>query len=171
SAEGYYRFPLLQVGEYELTVTASGFSEYRQSGLNLRVGQQARVNVVLKVGATAEAVTVHADVGMVETGGPTAQGEVLNELAMRSLPVTSRNVYNLHLIGPGVKGIPSTGFGTTQFLFGGLNRSSWSVDGLDNTQRNGSRQIRLVISTPESVEEMQVLSGAYSAEFGRAAGG
>ncbi len=171
NAEGYFRFPLLQISEYELTVAAPGFAEYRQSGLNLRVGQQARVNVTLKVGGTAESITVQADVGMVDAGGPTAQGEVLNELAMRSLPVTSRNVYNLHLIGPGVKGIPSTGFGTTQFLFGGNNRSSWSVDGIDNTQRNGSRQIRLVISTPESVEEMQVMSGAYSAEFGRASGG
>src|SRR5262245_17454932 len=168
---GYFRFPLLQIGEYELSVTAPGFAVYRQSGLNLRVGQQARVDIMLKVSAAAETITVHADVGMVEVGGQTAQGEVLNSTAMRSLPVTSRNVYNLHLIGPGVKGIPSTGFGTTQFLFGGHNRTSWSVDGIDNTQRNGSRQIRLVISTPESVEEMQVMSGAYSAEFGRAAGG
>lgn len=168
---GYFRFPLLQIGEYELSVTAPGFAAYRQSGLNLRVGQQARVDIILKVSAAAETITVHADAAMVEVGGQTAQGEVLNSTAMRSLPVTSRNVYNLHLIGPGVKGIPSTGFGTTQFLFGGHNRTSWSVDGVDNTQRNGSRQIRLVISTPESVEEMQVMSGAYSAEFGRSAGG
>jgi hypothetical protein len=171
NSEGYFRFPLLRVGEYEVSAAAPGFAEYRQSGVNLRVGQQARLNVVLQVAGVSESVTVKADLGMVDTGGPTAQGEVLNELAMRTLPVASRNVYNLHLIGPGVKGVPSTGFGTTQFLFGGNNRSSWSVDGLDNTQRNNSRQIRLVISTPESVQEMQVMSGAYSAEFGRAAGG
>jgi hypothetical protein len=169
--EGYFRFPLLQVGEYELTLSAPGFAEYRQSGIILRVGQQARINVSLKVGSTAESITVQADAAMVEATGQAVQGEVLNERAMRSLPVTSRNVYNLHLMGPGVKGIPSTGFGTTQFTFGGANRSSWSVDGIDNTQRNSGRQIRLVISTPESVEEMQVLSGGYSAEFGRAAGG
>ena len=46
-----------------------------------------------------------------------------------------------------------------------------TVDGLDNSQRRTNRQIRLVISTPESVQEMQVLSGTYSAEFGRAVGG
>ncbi|MFN7919683.1 MAG: carboxypeptidase regulatory-like domain-containing protein [Bryobacteraceae bacterium] len=170
-ASGYFRFPLLQVSGYELTVTAPGFSDYRQSGINLSVGQQARLNVTLAVGSTTDSVTVVADTALVDVAGQTGQGEVLNERAMRSLPVTSRNVYNLHLIGPGVKGIPSTGFGTTQFTFGGHNRSSWSVDGIDNTQRNGSRQIRLVISTPESVEEMQVLAGGYSAEFGRAAGG
>src|SRR5262249_12046651 len=55
--------------------------------------------------------------------------------------------------------------------FGGHNRSAWTIDGLDNTQRQSNRQIRLVITTPEAVQEMQVVSGSYSAEFGRAAGG
>lgn len=167
---GYYRFPLLRIGDYELRASAPGFSEYQQTGIRLAVGQQARIDVVLRVGTAAESVTVSADAALVNVG-EVAQGEVLNELAVRSLPMTSRNVYNFHLLGPGVKGIPSTGFGTTQFTFGGHNRSTWTVDGLDNSQRRFNRQIRLVISTPESVQEMQVLSGAYSAEFGRASGG
>lgn len=85
---GYFRFPLLQIGEYEVSASAAGFSVYRQSGLNLRVGQQARLDVVLKLSTAAETITVHADIGMVEAGGQTAQGEVLNATAMRSLPVT-----------------------------------------------------------------------------------
>ena len=108
---------------------------------------------------------MNADAGLV-TVGDVAQGEVLNKRAVRILPITSRNVYNFHLLGPGVKGIPSTCFGTTQFTFGGHKRSTWTVDGLDNSQRRTSRQIRLVISTPESVQEMQVPAGAYSAAGG-----
>ncbi len=169
--EGYFRFPLLKVGEYELKATAPGFTEFTQTGIRLAVGQQARIDVILKVGTAADSVTVNADAALVTVSGDVAQGEVLNEKAVRTLPITSRNVYNFHLLGPGVKGIPSTGFGTTQFTFGGHSRSTWTVDGLDNSQRRTNRQIRLVISTPESVQEMQVLSGAYSAEFGRAAGG
>ena len=168
--EGYYRFPLLKVGDYDLRVSATGFSEFKQSGIRLSVGKQARIDVSLKVGALTDSVTVTADAAIVDQG-KIAQQEVLGEKELRSLPITSRNVYNFHLLGPGVKGIPSTGFGTTQFTFGGSNRSTWTVDGLDNTARRNSRQIRLVISTPESVQEMQVISGAYSAEFGRAAGG
>ena len=171
NSDGYYRFPLVKVGGYELTAAAPGFSEYKQTGLTLSVGQKARLDVSLKVGSATESVTVASDISVVEAGGQTAQGEVLNEQAIRSLPITSRNLYNFHLIGPGVKGIPSTGFGTTNFLFGGLNRTTWTVDGLDNSQRRFNRQIRLVISTPESVQEMQVMSGGYSAEFGRASGG
>lgn len=169
-ANGFYRFPLLQVGEYQLIVAAPGFAEYQHTGIRLSVGMQARVDVSLTVGGTTETVTVTGDASMV-LAGQGASGEVLSAEAVRTLPITSRNVYNFHLIGPGVKGLPSTGFGTTQFLVGGHNRMSWSMDGLDNSQRRTNRQIRLVISTPENVEEMQVLTGAYSAEFGRAAGG
>ena len=168
---GYYRLPLLKIGEYEVHIEVAGFGDFRQSGIQLSVGKQARVSAVLKVGAAAESVSVTADAAIVETSGHPSIDEVLDEKAIRSLPMTSRNVYNLHLLGPGVKGIPSTGFGTTQFTFGGLSRSTWTVDGLDNTQRQSNRQIRLVITTPESVQEMQVVSGSYSAEFGRAAGG
>jgi hypothetical protein len=167
---GYYRFPLLQVGDYQVIVSATGFAEYQRTGIHLNVGTQARVDVALTVGGAAETVTVTGDASMV-MAGQGASGEVLGPEAVRTLPITSRNVYNFHLIGPGVKGLPSTGFGTTQFLVGGHNRMSWSMDGLDNSQRRTNRQIRLVISTPENVEEMQVLTGAYSAEFGRAAGG
>ncbi len=168
--QGYYRFPLLQVGEYELLVTAQGFAEYRQTGIRLSAGQRARVDAELSVGAASETVNVVADASMVVTSQAVA-GEVLPEEAVRSLPITSRNVYNFHLVGPGVKGRPSTGFGTTQFIVGGADRMQWYMDGIDNTSRNGSRQIRLVITTPENVEEMQLMTGAYSAEFGRAAGG
>ena len=167
---GYYRFPLLQVGEYQILVSASGFAEYQHTGIRLSVGTQARIDVALTVGGAAETVTVTGDASMV-LAGQGASGEVLGSEAVRTLPITSRNVYNFHLIGPGVKGLPSTGFGTTQFLVGGHNRMTWSMDGLDNSQRRTNRQIRLVISTPENVEEMQVMTGAYSAEFGRAAGG
>ncbi|MGE0039997.1 MAG: carboxypeptidase regulatory-like domain-containing protein [Vicinamibacterales bacterium] len=168
--EGYFRFPLLQVGEYEVLVSAQGFADYQQTGIRLSVGEQARVDVALGIAGTTETVTVTADASAV-LAGQAASGEVLNERAVRSLPITSRNIYNFHLVGPGVKGMPSTGFGTTQFLVGGHDRMTWSMDGIDNSQRRFNRQIRLVISTPENVEEMQVLTGAYSAEFGRAAGG
>ena len=55
-----------------------------------------------------------ADAAIVTISGHPSMDEVLDEKAVRSLPMTSRNVYNFHLLGPGVKGIPSTGFGTTK---------------------------------------------------------
>ena len=168
--QGYFRFSLLRVGSYEIAASAGGFREFKQTGVNLEVGRQVRLSITLKVGEASESVTVSADATVIETGQP-AVAEVVGEKQIRSLPITSRNIYNFHLLGPGVKGLPSAGFGTTQFLFGGGNRSAWSVDGLDNTARRNNRQIRLVINTPEAVEQTQVVSNSYSAEFGRAAGG
>ncbi len=168
--QGYFRFPLIKVGKYEVAASAAGFSEFKQTGVVIEVGRQVRLTLTLKAGAASEVVTITADAAVTDTT-QTAVAAVINEKAIRTLPITSRNIYNYHLLGPGVKGLPSTGFGTTQFLFGGTNRSTWTVDGLDNTQRRFNRQIRLVINTPEAVEQTQVVSSTYSAEFGRAAGG
>src|SRR5262245_4370904 len=167
---GYYRFPILRVGDYELVISLDGFAEFKQTGVALNVGRQVRVDVTLSLGALAENITVVGNAAIADASQVAIQA-VVNEKAVRTLPMVSRNIYNFSLLAPGVKGLPSSGFGTTQMLFGGTNRSTWSVDGLDNTSRAGSKQIRLVINTPEAVEEMQTVSNGFSAEFGRAAGG
>ncbi len=168
---GYFRFPLLPIGSYTLSTAKPGFKEYRQSGITLNVGRQIRVDVAMEVGEVVESVEVVADAGIVDVARQPSMEEVLSERAVRSLPIVSRNLFNFNLLGPGVKGVPSSGFGTTQFSFGGLQRTNWTADGLDNTQRRFGRQIRLVIYTPEAVEEVQVMGGTFSAEFGRASGG
>ena len=63
------------------------------------------------------------DAALADASQVAIQG-VVNEKAVRTLPIVSRNLYNLSLQAPGVKGPPSSGFGTTQLLFGGTNRST-----------------------------------------------
>jgi outer membrane receptor for ferrienterochelin and colicin len=135
----------------------------------LNVGREVRLNIALAVAATSESVTVKADASMLSTA-VTGMGETLNEAAVRNLPIASRNIYNLHLVGPGIKGLPSSNAATTVFYTGGLTRTTWTVDGMDSTSRRNARQIRMGVITPEAVEEMQLLSGGTSAEFGRSAG-
>ena len=168
--QGYFRFALLKVGRYDLSTSADGFTRSTQSGLSLAVGQTARVDVNLQVGDKSESVEVNSEAPVTDTGAA-ATGAVLTNKEVEDLPIISRNIYNFFLLSPGVQGLTSPTFGTTQFTFGGTERSYWTLDGLDNTQKGGSRQIRLVITTPDAVEEMQVLANGYSAEFGRAAGG
>jgi hypothetical protein len=172
NAEGYFRFPLLQVGSYKLTAEAEGFKAYTQSNIAIVAGQKIHVDVDMQVGARADSVEVTASASsdLADTGSSAIAG-VVSRKEVEDLPIVSRNIYNYQLLAPGVQGLSSPTFGTTQFAFGGNERSSWNLDGLDNTQRGGSRQIRMVITTPEAVEEIQVLSSGYSAEFGRAAGG
>src|SRR5215831_4267565 len=172
NADGYFRFPLLQVGTYKLTAEADGFKTITKPDLSLVAGQKVRLDFDMQVGARAETVEVTADssLELADTGSSAVAG-IVSRKEVEDLPIVSRNIYNYQLLAPGVQGLSSPTFGTTQFAFGGNERSSWNLDGLDNTQRGGSRQIRMVITTPEAVEEIQVLSNGYSAEFGRAAGG
>jgi hypothetical protein len=172
NTDGYYRFPLLQVGVYQLTAESEGFKSITKPDIALVAGQKVRLDFDMQVGSRAETVEVTAETSLelADTGSSAVAG-VVSTKEVEDLPIVSRNIYNFQLLAPGVQGLSSPTFGTTQFAFGGNERSTWNLDGLDNTQRGGSRQIRMVITTPEAVEEIQVLSSGYSAEFGRAAGG
>lgn len=169
-SNGYYRFPLVPVGNYRLTTTADGFQKKTQEGITLNVGQEARIDTSLTVGSASETVQVEAGSEIMDTGTSTV-GAVLDRKEIENLPILSRQVYNYLLLSPGVIGMPTSTFSTTQFTFGGTERSQWNLDGLDDTQHGGNRQIRLIIVTPEAVAQTQTLSNGYSAEFGRAAGG
>src|SRR5215469_12479718 len=172
NADGYYRFPLLQVGSYRLSAEAEGFKAVTKPDITLTAGQKVRLDFDMQVGSRAESIAVTAETSMeLADTGTSAVAGVVSRKEVEDLPIVSRNIYNYQLLAPGVQGLSSPTFGTTQFAFGGNERSSWNLDGLDNTQRSGNRQIRMVITTPEAVEEIQVLSNGYSAEFGRAAGG
>jgi hypothetical protein len=172
NADGYYRFPLLQVGVYQLTAEAEGFKSITKPDITLVAGRNVRLDFDMQVGSRAETIEVTAETSLelADTGSSAVAG-IVSTKEVEDLPIVSRNIYNFQLLAPGVQGLSSPTFGTTQFAFGGNERSTWNLDGLDNTQRGGSRQIRMVITTPEAVEEIQVLSNGYSAEFGRAAGG
>ncbi|RZU43446.1 TonB-dependent receptor [Edaphobacter modestus] len=169
-ANGYYRFPLVHVGTYRLEAVADGFQKTTQEGIILNVGQEARIDIALSVGSTSQTVEVEAGANIMDTGTSTI-GAVLDQHEIENLPIASRNLFNYLLLSPGVIGMPTSTFSTTQFTFGGTERSQWNLDGLDNTQHGSNRQIRLIIVTPEAVAQTQTLSNGYSAEFGRAAGG
>ncbi len=167
---GYYRFPLAPVGQYRIGISKPGFNTYTQTGLTISVGQTGRVDAALAVGSESQTVQVTANTPLTDTADSTV-GAVLGEKEIEELPIVSRNVFNFQLFSPGVIGLPTSTFSTTQFTFGGSERSQWQLDGLDNTQHGGNRQIRLVIVTPEAVAQTQTLASGYPAEFGRAAGG
>ena len=67
SAEGVFAIPLLPIGRYELGVTATGFSNYRQANIVLEVAQRLRLDVVLQVGDVSTTVTVTDEVSRVQT--------------------------------------------------------------------------------------------------------
>lgn len=167
---GYYRFPILPPGRYDVQVEAVGFAELKRSGVSIGIGSEIHLPLQLSISATSTTVNVNADASILETSSPALEA-TLSQDTVENLPIITRDVYNLYLFSPGIKGVPSTGFGTPTLSFGGVQRTQWNVDGQDDTSRQFTSNIRLVVNTPEVIQSTQVLSNGYSAEFGRVAGG
>ena len=165
---GEYQTGLLPLGGYEILVQAPGFADYQQSPIQVSVGRVSTVSPTLEISRERRTVTVTADAAIVQLE-KFETGRTFNETSVENNPTPSRNTQNIALLGPGLNGQRDDEFGTTQFAFGGLQRRAFMVDGVDNTQRGG--QLRLGIFNIESIQEIQVVSNAMSAEYGRTVGG
>src|SRR5207244_3711302 len=93
----------LPPGSYSVTATAAGFKTYEQTGIRLQVQQQARIDVVLQIGALTESVQVTADAAVVEAT-TSSVGKVVDNKRIAELPLNTRNVYSLVNLTPGLAG-------------------------------------------------------------------
>ena len=174
---GFFRAEQLPVGNYEVSVSHSGFAPYRQSSFGLDLGQVVRLNVMLTLAAASQQVTVNAQPSAIDVSQSSVVSSVDQE-RIEELPVRSRNYLDFVLLAPGVSSAPSSSrpSGSTLsvgsgFTFGGLRPQSnnVSIDGLDNNDEyTGSSRTEL---SPEIVQEFQVVNNGLSAESGGASGG
>ena len=98
---GHYAIPYLPVGTYELTAELKGFSRARVTGVRLRVGLLATVDLTLRAGGLAAEVTVTASVAQIDLQSP-ALGSVVGSRQILELPIVGRNPYSLVTLAPGV---------------------------------------------------------------------
>src|SRR5688572_15706693 len=108
---GNYGLTELRRGEYAIEVSSAGFKQFVRRGIQLSIGQQARVDVRLEVGAVSESVEVVADAGLLETVD-SVLGKVVDNKRITELPLNTRNVFSLLYLTPGVTGSVSTTYGT-----------------------------------------------------------
>ncbi|HEV2881456.1 MAG TPA: carboxypeptidase-like regulatory domain-containing protein [Pyrinomonadaceae bacterium] len=172
--EGRYNFANLPVGAYEITVEASNFTKYVQSGITLSLNQAAVVDVTMKPGALTEVVTVTENAALLNT----STAEVSTRFDTRrvsELPLApNRNVYNVALSAPGVSQLGSgqTGFasGVSYSSNGGRLRSNnFMIDGQDinDPSISGGQQ---AINNPDVVQEVRLITNQFLAEYGRNSG-
>jgi len=171
-SDGRFKFDNLQPGTYALTVKASGFSDYRQEQIIVEVGRATTVNAALKVGAATAEVSVVEDIPLVNTESKDFASNI-NQTAINELPINGRRWSNFVMLTPGV--VPDGSFGLLSFrgVSGLLNNNT--VDGGDNNQaffgeERGRTRISYSVSQA-AIQEFQVNTSNYSAEYGRAAGG
>lgn len=167
-AEGFYRLPALEPGDYLVRVELAGFQTVEMRGVRVLPATEATVNIELKVAGVGEEVTVTAEARSVELNktAPTI-ASTINARAVEQLPLPGgRDLNNLIATAPNVS---STGGQGTFAANGQRSRNNnYMIDGSDNND------ISVTISTspvvPEAVAEFQVITNAYSVEFGRNSG-
>jgi outer membrane receptor protein involved in Fe transport len=176
---GTYSAPFLTPGTYTVEVNVQGFRRWRREGVILQVNQRARVDVALEVGGIEETTTVIAEAPLLRTDSSEV-GTVIEERAIKELPLNGRNfatlVYLTPGITPGQAGENLSGAstfnprGASNFNALGhqANANGWLIDGIDNNEYTFNTVI--IAPSVEQVREFKVLSGVFSAEFGRGAG-
>ena len=176
---GAYTAPFLVPGTYEVHVALQGFKAWVRAGIVLQVNDRLRIDASLEVGGLEETTTVVAESPVVRMDSSEV-GTVIEEKAVKELPLNGRNfaalVYLVPGITPGQAGENLSGAstfnprGASNFNALGhqANSNGWLVDGIDNNEFTFNTVI--VQPSIEQVREFKVLSGVFSAEFGRGAG-
>jgi hypothetical protein len=166
---GVYRIPLLPLGTYRIRASAPGFKSFVRDGVTLATGQSATVDLQLEPGGIEETVTISEDAPVADPG-KTELGRVMNAREVHNLPLPTRNPYNFVILQANVSGRPSRGFNFPQINVNGFaRRVNYLLDG--NTNTRGDRAGARLLQVSETyVNEMQLLTNGFAAEFGNTPG-
>ncbi|HSQ23828.1 MAG TPA: carboxypeptidase regulatory-like domain-containing protein, partial [Pyrinomonadaceae bacterium] len=172
--DGYYKIVNLAPGDYTITVKATNYKTAVVPAVKLTIGQTVNQDIPLEVGdLTATVQVTSAAPSLVETTNTTISS-VVDQQRIDNLPINERNYLSFALTSSTVSrdnGRPIGPAPTTGLNFGGQRGRSnlVQVDGADNTD-NSVNASRSTVSQ-EAVQEFQVISNSFAAEFGRSAGG
>ena len=171
---GRYRAPLLPVGRYTIQAAFPSFATVIRDGLEVTVGSSPVIDLTMPLATVTEAVTVTAASPVVEVQRSMVS-TTLNQKAIATLPINGRDFRDFALLAPGVQQTP--GF-RSPLRFGGQqgDYSLLSVDGADMTnpffaEYTGSLETKNFAISQEAVQEFEVLTNGFNAEFGRSTGG
>jgi len=191
NGQGFYSFPTLPVGHYDLTIEATGFKTQKKTNLTVDTDAALKLDVVLSVGQRSENITVVAEAATVEAlvdAVATHLGELVTGWQM-ALPLNGRSYTDLLPIQPGVAPVstllpnsvimagvtgglsPSGDLNPGNLSIDGQRESSngFLVDGIDVEEpMNGGTSI---VANLDSIDEFRVLTNNFDPEYGNYNGG
>src|SRR5271155_151170 len=184
---GFYSFPALPVGTYELYVSAGDFRPYRSTGIVIDANSAITVDAVLQIGDRSEAVTVIDNALHVETTS-TQNGEVITSEQITAVPLNGRSFTDLLSLQPGVAPLTSITSDSVQDVgasalspSGNLNPGTISINGqrefansfivngsdVEEDVNNGTA----VVPNLDAIAEFRILTNSFDAEYGEFSGG
>jgi hypothetical protein len=173
NADGSYYVGGVTPGTYEITAGLAGFNKYARRGVLLEVGRTTTIDVALEVGSLQQEVTVTAESPLVDTTSKEVGGNITSR-ELTDLPSPTRNFISFIGLLPGVQAnVDPTTFGGDNVSVNGQDsrNNNYSLDGANNNDdfvgQRGGMQARPPL---ETIQEFQVLTSQFDAEFGRTSG-
>jgi len=184
---GFYSFPDLPIGCYNIVIEKTGFKPYQRTGITIDANTASIVDAILEVGEQAQAVTVRENAVHAETSD-TQMGEVISGTTMAAVPLNGRSYTDLLALQPGVVPATSLTSNTQQDVgvsalspSGGLNPGTISINGQREFSNafivNGSDAEEdvnagtAIIPNLDSIAEFRILTSNFDAEYGGHSGG
>ena len=185
--KGFYSFPSLPVGHYELQIESAAFRPYRRTGILINANSALTIDVVLELGARTDVVTVIDNQLHVETTS-TQMGEVIDGAQMTAVPLNGRSFTDLLALQPGVAPVTSITSETVQDVgasvlspSGDLNPGTISINGqrefansfiVDGSDVEEDVNMgAAIIPNLDSIAEFRILTNNFDAEYGEFSGG
>jgi len=172
---GIYRVIAIPSGMYEVRAEAPGFASLVEKDIEIGVAQTRTLDLVLKVGATAETVTVEANADLTQTES-SKLGQIIDNRKVEDLPLNGRDFAQLARLNPGVAvsgggGGQQGGEGNVSGFSSNGQRSTsnnFLVDGVDNNNYFAGEAAQL--PSVDSIQEFEVQTNTFAAEYGRNTG-
>jgi hypothetical protein len=183
--QGRFSAPALGVGRFEVSASKEGFSTQTRAGLVLVLGQESTVSLTLTVDPLKQVVTVQEDVPVVAVTTAQTSG-LVGERQVKDLPLNGRSYDGLIALNPGIVNYTSQragGVGTSNSAVGNMfavsgRRPQENLFLLNGIEFTGASEINLSpggasgqLLGVDAVREFNVVTDAYSAEFGKRPGG
>ena len=185
--DGRFSFLFLRPGSYELHVSKASFAPLITSGIDISVTEIQRVEIHLRLATVFEQMQVSSERPLVQTDN-SALGRVVDEVALTSLPLVTRNLAQIAGLSPGVNaGV----FNAGELGLGGIALSqiaksndgifvhgarsydnNWELDGISvsDVQSSGAGSGGIPVPNPDSLQEFKVQTALYDAAYGRYGG-
>jgi hypothetical protein len=171
--DGTYFVSGIVPGRYQITASLEGFKTYSQRDISLSLGKTAAVDLRLQVGNVSESVTVTGESPLVDVTSKEVGGNITSR-ELTDLPSINRNYIGFVGLLPGIVANVSTeSFGSDSINVNGQDarNNNYLLDGSNNNDDVIGQRAGTQARTPlEAIQEFQVLTNQFDAEFGRTTG-